>query len=168
MAVLLLKLRMGSSKYVRRLRLGGCEQSALHRVCARVRRLDDRRWSGGGGWLRRLRIVLQLLRLLAGVTGEAEAGAAVWMRVRVLLKRSMKPIALRRLLLLVALTGMVIVVMALMMPVASMIAIAAVCVFQVSFAAHKMHFQTTQRRWHFVATRAPQADNSGDDITEQR
>ena len=90
------------------------------------------------------------------------------MRVRVLLKRSMKPIALRRLLLLVALTGMVIVVMALMMPVASMIAIAAVCVFQVSFAAHKMHFQTTQRRWHFVATRAPQADNSGDVITEQR
>jgi hypothetical protein len=80
----------------------------------------------------------------------------------------MKPIALRRLLLLVALTGMVIVVMALMMPVASMIAIAAVCVFQVSFAAHKMHFQTTQRRWHFVATRAPQADNSGDDITEKR
>ena len=90
------------------------------------------------------------------------------MRVRVLLKRSMKPIALRKLLLLVALTGMVIVVMALMMPVASMIAIAAVCVFQVSFAAHKMHFHTTQRRWHFVATRAPQADNSGDVITEQR
>jgi hypothetical protein len=90
------------------------------------------------------------------------------MRVRVLLKRSMKPIALRRLLLLVALTGIVIVVMALMMPVASMIAIAAVCVFQVSFAAHKMHFHTTQRRWHFVATRAPQADNSGDVITEQR
>ena len=49
MAVLLLKLRMGSSKYVRRLRLGVCEQSALHRVCARVWRLDDRRWSGGGG-----------------------------------------------------------------------------------------------------------------------
>ena len=112
--------------------------------------------------------MLQLLRLLAGVTRKAEADAAVGVHVRALLKRGMKIIALTRLLLLVALTGMVIVVLALMMPVAIMIAIAAVCVFQVSFAAHKMHFHTTQRRWHFVATRAPQADNSGDDITEQR
>jgi len=110
--------------------------------------------------------VLQLLRLLAGVTRKAEADAAVGVHVRALLKRSMKIIALTRLLLLVALTGMVIVVLALMMPVAIMIAIAAVCAFQVSFAANKMHSQTTQRRWHLFATRATQADSSGDDMAK--